>query len=230
MSTISFRVKRTTRCRLSSIVRRLLPTHRFLICLLLIAHCQFATAQSQEAQQLLLNVEKLAQFKKILQNMYDGWKLVSKGYSTIRDLSSGNFQLHKTFLDALMDVSPAVKKYKRVQDIIHYQTAIIKQYKAAFQQFKRDDSFTVQELEHIGKVYGNLFNESVRNLDELLMIVTAGELRMNDEERLRAIDHVYERVLGQFNFLRSFNNSTSLLSLQRKLERADIEVSKKLHN
>ncbi|MFX9630904.1 hypothetical protein ABTO69_20345, partial [Acinetobacter baumannii] len=56
-------------------------------------------AQSDEVQQLLLNVEKLAQFKKILQNMYDGYKLLHKGYTAVKNISEGNFSLHKTFLD-----------------------------------------------------------------------------------------------------------------------------------
>lgn len=35
--------------------------------------------QSDEALQLLLNWEKLAQFKKILSNMYDGYKILNTG-------------------------------------------------------------------------------------------------------------------------------------------------------
>ncbi|HUQ67577.1 MAG TPA: hypothetical protein VM101_15550, partial [Flavitalea sp.] len=51
-------------------------------------------SQSDEAQQLLLNVEKLTQLKKILNDMYKGYKIVSKGYNTIKDISEGNFDLH----------------------------------------------------------------------------------------------------------------------------------------
>ena len=29
--------------------------------------------------------------------MYQGYKIVSKGYNTIKDISEGNFDLHKTF-------------------------------------------------------------------------------------------------------------------------------------
>ena len=44
-------------------------------------------AQSTEIQQLLLNVEKLAQLKKILSNMKKGYEIVSNGYNTIKDIS-----------------------------------------------------------------------------------------------------------------------------------------------
>ena len=79
----------------------------FICCFCILS--KFVSAQSQEVQQLLLNVEKLAQFKKILQNMKQGYQVLHKGYTTIRNLSQGNFSLHKTFLDALFEVSPAVR-------------------------------------------------------------------------------------------------------------------------
>lgn len=190
------------------------------------SHVSFS--QTQEIQQLLLNWEKLTQFKKILQDMYDGWKVINQGYNTIKDISSGNFSLHKGFLDALMEVSPEVKKYKRITDIVNYQLQIVKQYKLAFQQFKDDGTFTPQEIDYIGKVYSNLFNESVKNLDELFMVITAGQLRMSDDERMQAIDRIYTRIEEQFSFLQDFNSSTGYLSLQRKAEQTEINMSKKI--
>jgi len=186
-------------------------------------------AQSQEAQQLLLNWEKLTQLKKILQNMYDGYKIVHTGYTTIKDISEGNFSLHKTFLDGLLQVSPAVRKYKRIADIINYQVRIVKEYKSAFNQFKNSHQFTIAEIEHIGKVYGNLFNQSLKSLDELAMVITAGRLRMSDDERLQAIDRIYNSITDQYSFLQEFNNQTAVLSVQREKEQMDIKLMRKIH-
>lgn len=161
--------------------------------------------------------------------MYDGWKVINQGYNTIKDISSGNFSLHKGFLDALMEVSPVVKKYKRITDIVNYQLQIVKQYKLAFQQFKDGGAFTPQEIDYIGKVYSNLFNESVKNLDELFMVITARQLRMSDDERMQAIDRIYARIEEQFSFLQDFNSSTGYLSLQRKAEQTEINMSKKIY-
>jgi DNA repair ATPase RecN len=201
---------------------------KILFVIAIVLASQFSFSQTQEAQQLLLDVEKLTQFKKILQDMYDGYKILHQGYSAIRDISSGNFSLHKGFLDALMDVSPAVKNYKRIADIINYQLLIVKQYKAAFDQFKADKNFTPQEIDYIGKVYSNLFNESVKNLDELVMVITAGKLRMSDDERMQAIDKIYASIENQFSFLQDFNSSTSYLSLQRQSEQTEIEMSRRI--
>ncbi len=186
-------------------------------------------AQSDEVQQLLLNIEKLAQFKKILKNMKNGYQIIFKGYTAVKDISQGNFNLHKTFLDGLMQVSPAVKKYKRIADIMSYQLRIAKEYKLAYNRFREEKQFTIEEIDYLGKVYGNLFNESLKALDELSMVITSGKLRMSDDERLQAIDKIYLTVEEQYSFLKEFTNNTNLLSLQRKAEKAEIEMSRRLY-
>jgi excinuclease UvrABC helicase subunit UvrB len=185
-------------------------------------------AQSQEAEQLLLNWEKLAQLKSILKNMYEGYQKVSRGYSTIKDISQGNFQLHQAFFDRLLEVSPAVMKYKRISDIINYQIRIMQEHKKAFNYFKRTGSFTLDEISYMEKVYSNLFQNSLKNLDDLLMVITPRSLRMGDDERLEAIDRIFLEMEDKLTFLRSFNNSTKLLGVQRLKEQSEIDLEKRL--
>jgi DNA repair ATPase RecN len=186
-------------------------------------------AQSAEVQQLILNYEKLSQFRKILKNMYDGYKILYKGYTAVKDISEGNFNLHKNFLDGLLQVSPAVKKYKRIADIINYQVRIVREYKAAFKEFKNDKQFTIEEINYIGKIYSNLFQESLKSLDELAMVITGGKLRMSDDERLQAIDRIYASIEDQYSFLKDFNGNTAMLSLKRRSEQAEIDMSRKIY-
>ena len=186
--------------------------------------------QSQEAKQLLLDVEKLAQFKQILSDLKQGYQILSGGYEVIKNISQGNFNLHQTFLDGLLQVSPVVQKYERIKDIINYQLRIVKEYKSAFSQFKSDKNFTPDEIDYMGNVYSHLFNESVSNLGDLITIVTAGKLRMSDDERLRAIDHIWNEVQDQYAFLRDFNSSTAMLSQARQKEQEDVDISRKLYD
>lgn len=189
-----------------------------------------AKAQSQEAQQLLLNWEKLSQLKSILKNMYNGYKVVSKGFNTVKDISQGNYKLHQVFFDGLLEVSPAVKKYKRIGEIIRYQQRIMQQHKIAFNYFKNTSRFTPSEVKYIEKIYGNIFSQSLKNLDELLMVITASQLRMSDDERLQAIDRIYADIEEKFAFMQSFNNSTKLLAVQRAKEQSEVDMSNKLYN
>jgi uncharacterized protein (UPF0297 family) len=186
--------------------------------------------QSEEVQQLLLNVEKLAQLKQILNDLYKGYEIVSKGYNTINNISKGNFNLHKAFLDGLMEVSPAVRNYSKVEGIISKQVTIVKEYKSAFNRFKANRNFTSQELDYLSNVYQNLFNKSLKDLEALAMVLTAGDLRMTDDERRSSIDTIYKSTEEKLDFLIHFNNSASIIAIQRAKDTKDIEVSRKLHS
>lgn len=183
-----------------------------------------AAAQSTEAAQLLLNVEKLAQFKQILKDMKKGYQILDGGYNTVKDIAEGNFSIHKVFLEGLMQVSPTVRKYKRIVDIIDFQIILIREYKNAFERFKRDENFAPEELAYLGRIYDNLFKQSLRNMDELTNVITANKLRMSDDERLKAIDTIYEDMQDKLIFLRHFNNNTTVLAVQRAKEKNDVKT------
>ena len=196
------------------------------VCLLIIPNR--TNAQSAEIQQLILNIEKLSQFKKILSDMKKGYELLSGGYKMVKDMSEGNFNLHKSFLDALMQVSPVVKKYKRVGDIINFQMLIMKESKNGLNRFVKSGNFSEKEISYFEKVYGNLLSQSLRNLDELTMVVTADKLRMSDDERLQAVDDIYLQMQDKLLFLRNFNATSNVLALQRTKEAKDVYASKEL--
>lgn len=198
------------------------------VLLLIIGLPCFLKAQTQEAEQLLLDVQKLSQLKQMLADLKKGYEIVYKGYSTIKNISEGNFNLHQVFLDGLLQVSPAVRNYKKVADIISLQLRIVSEYKSAFRQFKENGKFTPDEIDYMGKVYSNLFDESIENLETLTMIITSGTLRMSDDERLKQIDALYEDMVDKLSFLRHFNNQTSVLALQRTREESEINFSKKI--
>jgi len=186
-------------------------------------------AQTQEAEQLLLNVEKLSQLKQILQDMKKGYTIISTGYNGIKNISQGNFNLHKTFLDGLLTVSPNVRNYRKVAEIIHYQMLIVKDYKYAYNRFKLDKNFSPEEIEYLYQVYTNLFNQSLKNLDALTTIVKANQLRMSDEERLQGIDAIFTDIQDKFLFLKHFNNSTTLLAVQRAREKKDVTTIQQIY-
>ncbi|WP_277014336.1 TerB family tellurite resistance protein [Flavobacterium lindanitolerans] len=199
----------------------------FILCLALFGDT--ARAQSHEAQQLLLNVEKLSQFRQLLKDMKKGYEILTYGYNTVKDISQGNFSLHKTFLDGLLQVSPAVRNYRKVVGIVNYQIVLVDEYRTAFGRFRNEGNFTPREIQYLSSVYGRLIDDSLRNLDELATIITAGKARMNDDERLKEIDRIFAEMEDKVLFLRNFNNNTSVLALQRAKERRDAQSMGKLY-
>lgn len=199
------------------------------VLLLVLGLPHFLKAQNEEAEQLLLDVQKLSQLKQMLADLKKGYEIVYMGYSTIKNISEGNFNLHQIFLDGLLQVSPAIRNYRKVADIISLQLRIVSEYKSAFKQFKENGKFTPDEIDYIGKVYSNLFDQSVNNLETLAMVVTSATLRMSDDERLKQIDGLYEDMVDKLSFLRHFNNQTFVLALQRTKDENQLKLTKKIY-
>jgi hypothetical protein len=172
-------------------------------------------------RQLVLDYQKLASLKSILGQMYTGYSVLSKGYGTVRDVAQGNFSLHEAFLDGLYLVSPTVREYPRVTDIINDQAQLVSEYRSASGTFHSDQHFSPDELAYMMNIYNNLVSQSLKNLDGLSMIVTAGKLRMSDAERLTAIDRIYLESHNQLSYLRKFNDQAARISWQRAQGTAD---------
>ena len=185
-----------------------------------------AKAQEYEIQQLLLDIEKLAQFKSILNSMYEGYEILSSGYGAIKDISEGNFNLHNDFLNSLLEVNPVVQQYKRVADIFYYETLIVKHASNAINNFQASGMISEDELNYISRVCNNVLNASAKNIEDLLTILTAQQLRMSDAERLAGIDRIYDEVQDKLLFLQHFNGGTSVLATQRKSALWNIEKDK----
>lgn len=205
---------------------------RWLVAVWLCAACCGAgalRAQSFEIQQLVLDIEKLTQLKDILKDLKEGYQVLDKGYSAIRDISQGNFNLHKAYLDGLLAVSPAVKNYARVAEIINLQLSMVSKYQAAWGQFQKDQHFRPDELGLMAVFFGNLLDESAKALDDLATILTDGTIRASDAERLKQIDAIDEGMVRRDRELEAFDRSTVALSLGRASDEADYEAIKKLY-
>lgn len=187
-------------------------------------------AQTQEVTQLILNLEKLRELRKILKELKKGYDILFEGYTRIRDISRGNFKLHQAFLDGLLQVSPAVKNYGRIKDIVQMQLAIVKECGQAREQLSASGAFNAKELDYLSKVYSELAGGSLKNLDALLDVVTAKKLRASDDERLSRIDAIYEELSEQLVFLRHLNSNNSVLAAQRKQDKASLETVKKIYD
>ncbi len=200
----------------------------FLLCAFSFRPAEAQVSTGQDMQQLLLDIEKLTQFKAILSDMEQGYTILTQGYGMVKDISQGNFNLHSAFLNSLMAVSPEIRKYGRIANIISDQASIVSEYKAAWKKANAGGRFNADELLYINNVFQHLLNQSVDNLTNLTNVITAGNLRMSDAERLQAIDHLYSDTQNKLVFLRHFNNQVAVLSVQRQKASNEVQTLKNL--
>jgi hypothetical protein len=201
----------------------------FGLLLLLSATATKAKAQDQDLQQLILDIEKLTQFKAILSDMKTGYTILTQGYRQVKSLTQGNFDLHSAFLNSLMQVSPEVRKYGRIADIVSAQLLIVSEGKRALSAFRSSGHFNAGELLYFNSVFTGLLKGSVDNLANLADVLTAGTLRMSDAERLQQIDHIYSDTQNKLVFLRHFDASVRVLEVQRMKELNEAEALKKFY-
>jgi hypothetical protein len=187
----------------------------------------FSHAQSQALQQLEMDIQKLAAMKAMLSEMYQGYNILNTAYNNIKNISQGEFNLHKAFLDGLSIVSPTVRQYKKAGEIVTMQLQLVSEYKNA--RSKLVGSLTADELKYYGTVYGNLLTGSLKNLDELATILSDGQLEMNDADRLKSIEKIHTDMSDKLDFLKHFNNDMSVLALQRAKEQNDISAVRGLY-
>lgn len=188
-----------------------------------------ARAQGEEAQQLLLNVAKLAQMKQTLEQVKEGYEIISKGYLAVRNISKGSFDLHRIFMDGLLKVSPVVRTYYKVSEIIQGQLRLMKLCKQTLAGVKGADLLQEGELDYLSGVMDRALKRSLRHIEELAMVLTARSLRMSDEERLHTIDRIWAETGELQVFLKGFAAEAKVLLLQRSREQHDNTTTRRLY-
>jgi len=138
-------------------------------------------------------------------------------------------KLYDDYFQELRKVKNALTYYHRIKDIIESQPAMVKEYKAAWALFRQDRNFTADELEYMSEVYTGILGESVKAIDQLLMVVNAFTTQMSDAARMKIINTAADEMEKGFMDLKEFNNQNKLISLQRAAAKGEIEYVKRLY-
>ena len=149
-----------------------------------------AKGQSVEMKQLLLNIEKLAQMKAHYHTMVQGYRTLENGYRQVNDLVKGNFLQHQEYLDGLWAVRPSVRQYGRIQMIVQRHRQMVDEYRIVLQQMQSARLLKNEELQRLKSSMAAVVNRSNGLLDDMMLVLTPGRLRMNDEERIGLINRV----------------------------------------
>ena len=174
-------------------------------------------------------LQQIAALKVYVDYAQKGYSVVKKGLTTIGDFKRGEFNLHSDYFNSLKTVNPKIKKYSKVAEIISLQLKIIKSSSFIIRQVQWDDLFHGNEIAYIKRVVGRLIENCDGNLEELLTIVTDGQLEMKEDERMKRIDALYLNMLENYSFGESFTKQTRLMVLSRAKEKKDLKTSRDLN-
>ncbi len=147
----------------------------------------------------------------------------------IKDWVQKQKRLYEDYFQELRKVKSAIANYKKVKDIIAQQVAIVKEYKTAWGLFRQDKNFTVEELDYMFNIYTGMMDESLKNIDQLFLVIIAYATQMSDAKRLQIVNTVADNIQSQYFDLIEFNTQNKMLSLQRASELGEIEYVRRLY-
>ncbi len=137
--------------------------------------------------------------------------------------------LYKDYYEELQKIKGIISYYKRIKEITEKQVHLVEEYKRAFSLFKQDKHFSADELSYMGRVYSGILDESVKNLDQVFLVIHSFATQMSDAKRIEIINAAADRIDINYNDLNALNQQGILLSLQRAKAQNDVDAVKKLY-
>lgn len=155
-----------------------------------------------------------------------GYEIAQQGLTLVGNIKDGDFKLHRDFIGALSLVNPKIKNSQKVVDIISMQLRIVRNARVTLSNVSASGRYSPDEINYCRKVFNNVLEESLVSLDQLMNVITSGELEMKDDERMKQVEKIYIEMQDKLSFSAAFSEESTILGLQRKGEAIEINRSK----
>ncbi len=162
--------------------------------------------------------------QKVLENSLSKLKLTE-----IADWTEKQKELYGKYYNELWEIKTAITYYKRIRDLTEKQVAIVDEYRWAWGLFSKDKHFTPEELNYMETVYSGILDASIKNLDQILLVVNSFKTQMSDAKRLEIINTAANQMDSNYSDLKRFNTQNSMLSIQRAKSVDEVVTLKELY-
>lgn len=159
---------------------------------------------------------------KVLSNQAN--KLVSQGIGEqelTKVFSEKNMLLAKNWYDGLLQVSSAVRDYRKVRLIFQKQNAIITQYSQAVEVLRKSAFVRPEQLAAMTATYSKLLLESSNTISDLSTIVSPAMFKMTDAERMRFVDQLDAKITDQAKLVDYFTRRNFMMMQQQQQQAVD---------
>lgn len=162
--------------------------------------------------------------QKTLENAMGKLKL-----NEISEWSEKQRKLYDDYFQELWKVKNAITTYQKVKAIISRQLQMVEEYKNAWALLQRDENFTPREVRQMFQTYSGIIDESLKNIDELLLVANSFATQMSDGKRMALISQTDVKLEQNLIDLRKFNNQNFRISLSRTTDAQKLAGLKKLY-
>lgn len=185
---------------------------------------------TQQENKIKIMIEQVAEYETSLKELKNGYATTQHGLSTIHDLKNGTYALHAGYISSLSQVAPAVRNNPKIKGTADLVQQIISTFDRAVSWQNDKAVLTSDELADMKNIYSHLLHECNKDLDELSLVTTNGEMQMTDEERIHRIDSIYADMQSKYKFSCSFTANAYALANNRIKDNSNRQALKKLYN
>jgi hypothetical protein len=158
-----------------------------------------------------------------------GYQIVESGLGTIRDIKSGEYNLHNAFYAALGEINPSIRNLADVVEIAALQVAIVERFTAALARYRQDSHGRTDQVAYISEVYTSVLNAGLADVNALLDILTANKLQLSDDQRAGRIRNLDAAMKDRYAFTLAFTDQADLLAWERRVETGNLGTVKELY-
>jgi hypothetical protein len=137
--------------------------------------------------------------------------------------------LYQSYYQELAKVKTVISDYDEVAKIISQQKQLLSEYRQASALFHQDKHFSASELNAMENIYSGILQESIGNLDEVLLAVNSFSTQMDDAERMLLVHHASGGMQTNLDHLRQYDNQNAILSYERAKDEQDRQTVKQLY-
>ncbi|RXM48063.1 conjugal transfer protein TraI [Flavobacterium sp. YO12] len=147
----------------------------------------------------------------------------------ISDWTKKQKDLYKDYYEELTKVKSIITYYQRIKEITKKQTRLVQEYEKAWNLFKKDTRFKDSEIQYMERVYSGILEESLKNIDQIFLILDSFSTQMSDLKRLEIINKAADQIDANYDDLKMFNQQNVMLSLQRAKTEAEVNQVKQFY-
>ncbi|MBJ2124309.1 conjugal transfer protein TraI [Flavobacterium sp. IB48] len=147
----------------------------------------------------------------------------------ISDWTKKQKELYKGYYDELTKVKTIITYYQRIKEITKKQTRLVQEYERAWNLFQQDSHFKESEIHYMKSVYDGILEETIKNIDQIFLILDSFTTQMSDLKRLEIINKAADEIDSNYDDLILFNQQNIMLSLQRAKTEADVNQVKQFY-
>ena len=137
--------------------------------------------------------------------------------------------LYADYFQELYKVKSIITYYYRIKEISGMQVKLVQEYSRAWGIIKQDTHFTTDEITYMEKVYSGILDATVKNIDQLSLVINSFATQMTDAKRLEMINACASEIEQNYADLKQFNTENAFISLRRARDLQDAVTIKSLY-